>query len=308
MINKKNAPLVPMLRFPEFRTDKPWDEELMSKVYCFKGNNSFSRDKLNYEYGTIKNIHYGDIHSKFSTHFNIAREEVPYINEVDLPEVLKADNFCIEGDVVFADASEDIDDIGKAIEIIGLDGEQVVSGLHTILARQTKASFVIGFGGHLFKSKRVRSQIQKESQGAKVLGLAASRLAKIQLPFPSSKDEQQKIADCLSSLDELIAAQARKVDALKAHKKGLMQRLFPGKAKPNRAFGFQSSIMPRNGQKEKQAHCSPIALQRVKKAFQSTRSRCTTEWSSVIHWRGRSTISKTLQVTRKLSGTISLTT
>ncbi|CAN7560463.1 restriction endonuclease subunit S [Acidovorax sp. LjRoot118] len=238
MINKKNAPLVPMLRFPEFRTDKPWDEELMSKVYCFKGNNSFSRDKLNYEYGTIKNIHYGDIHSKFSTHFNIAREEVPYINEVDLPEVLKADNFCIEGDVVFADASEDIDDIGKAIEIIGLDGEQVVSGLHTILARQTKASFVIGFGGHLFKSKRVRSQIQKESQGAKVLGLAASRLAKIQLPFPSSKDEQQKIADCLSSLDELIAAQARKVDALKAHKKGLMQRLFPreGETQPRLRF------------------------------------------------------------------------
>ena len=39
--------------------------------------------------------------------------------------------------------------------------------------------------------------------------------------------EQQKIADCLSSVDELIAAQARKVDALKTHKKGLMQQLFP---------------------------------------------------------------------------------
>ena len=39
--------------------------------------------------------------------------------------------------------------------------------------------------------------------------------------------EQQKIAECLSSLDELIAAQARKVDALKTHKKGLMQQLFP---------------------------------------------------------------------------------
>ena len=39
--------------------------------------------------------------------------------------------------------------------------------------------------------------------------------------------EQQKIADCLSSVDELIAAQARNVDALKTHKKGLMQQLFP---------------------------------------------------------------------------------
>ncbi len=44
------------------------------------------------------------------------------------------------------------------------------------------------------------------------------------LPSPA---EQKKIADCLNSLDELIAAQGRKVEALKTHKKGLMQQLFP---------------------------------------------------------------------------------
>ena len=50
--------------------------------------------------------------------------------------------------------------------------------------------------------------------------------------------EQQKIADCLTSLDELIAAQARKVDALKTHKKGLMQQLFPreGETQPRLRF------------------------------------------------------------------------
>ena len=42
-----------------------------------------------------------------------------------------------------------------------------------------------------------------------------------------SKAEQQKIADCLSSLDDLIAAQSQKLEALKAHKKELMQQLFP---------------------------------------------------------------------------------
>lgn len=41
--------------------------------------------------------------------------------------------------------------------------------------------------------------------------------------------EQQKIADCLSSIDDLISAQSRKLEALKAHKKGLMQQLFPNK-------------------------------------------------------------------------------
>lgn len=44
---------------------------------------------------------------------------------------------------------------------------------------------------------------------------------------PASLAEQQKIAECLSTLDELMAAENQKLDALKAHKKGLMQRLFP---------------------------------------------------------------------------------
>ena len=57
-----------------------------------------------------------------------------------------------------------------------------------------------------------------------------SAYSKIGVPIPTPP-EQQKIADCLSSLDELIAAQARKVDTLKTHKKGLMQQLFPREAK-----------------------------------------------------------------------------
>jgi type I restriction enzyme S subunit len=51
-------------------------------------------------------------------------------------------------------------------------------------------------------------------------------MSKIQIPVPSIK-EQQKIASCLSSLDELIAAHKDKLDALKDHKKGLLQNLFP---------------------------------------------------------------------------------
>ena len=47
------------------------------------------------------------------------------------------------------------------------------------------------------------------------------------LKLPLSFDEQQRIADCLSSLDELITAQTQKIELLKVHKKGLMQQLFP---------------------------------------------------------------------------------
>ena len=230
--------MVPKLRFPEFLGAEGWESELMGNVYSFKGNNSLSRDKLNHAAGSVKNIHYGDIHTKFSTHFDIRKERVPYINPSESVEAFKAEKFCIEGDIIFADASEDLEDIGKAIEIVKLNGEAVVSGLHTILARQTDANFVLGFGGHLFQSKWVRTQIQKESQGSKVLGLSGGRLAKIKIPFPRAQNEQQKIADCLSSVDELIAAQARKLDALKTHKKGLMQQLFPreGETQPRLRF------------------------------------------------------------------------
>jgi type I restriction enzyme S subunit len=47
------------------------------------------------------------------------------------------------------------------------------------------------------------------------------------IKFPEDKTEQQRIADCLSSLDDLIAAQTQTVEVLKTHKQGLMQHLFP---------------------------------------------------------------------------------
>jgi type I restriction enzyme S subunit len=58
-------------------------------------------------------------------------------------------------------------------------------------------------------------------------GLSIEVLEKVDCTAPASIKEQQKIADCLSSLDDLISAQAQKIDALKTHKKGLMQQLFP---------------------------------------------------------------------------------
>ena len=51
--------------------------------------------------------------------------------------------------------------------------------------------------------------------------------SKIQVPVILDKKEQQKIADCLSEIDKIITEQSNKVEQLKAHKKGLMQGLFP---------------------------------------------------------------------------------
>jgi type I restriction enzyme S subunit len=66
----------------------------------------------------------------------------------------------------------------------------------------------------------------KVSQGGIFSAVNSGAIKGLLVPIPNKK-EQQKIADCLSSLDELITAQTQKIDALKAHKKGLMQKLFP---------------------------------------------------------------------------------
>lgn len=214
---------IPQLRFPEFK-DK-WNEEKMGEMYSFKVTNSFSRDNLNYGEGIVKNIHYGDIHTKFQTLFDITKETVPFINS-DIPiDRISEDNYCKEGDLILADASEDLNDVGKSIEIFNLNNEKLLAGLHTILGRPNLEKLDIGFGGYLFQSNKVRTKIQKEAQGSKVLSISVTRLTNISLDFPS-KAEQKKIVECFNSIDEKIQALKKKHSLLEQYKKGVMQKLF----------------------------------------------------------------------------------
>ena len=191
----------------------------------FKVTNSFSRENLNYEVGTVKNIHYGDIHTKFQTLFDITNETVPYINEELNIEKIAEQNYCEEGDIIFADASEDLLDVGKSIEIVNLNKEKLLSGLHTLLARPEKGIFCLGFNGHLFKSNFVRTQIQKEAQGTKVLSINTGRISKIDLSYPDIK-EQAKITLLLSLIDERIQTQNKIIEELTLLKNTLRYLLF----------------------------------------------------------------------------------
>jgi len=227
MTAHKPTLLVPKLRFPEFQADSTWLAPQLAELYGFKRTNSLSRDKLNYTTGTIRNIHYGDIHTKFKPLFRVAKERVPFVNPDVLTNGFDDDAFCEEGDIVLADASEDLEDVGKAIEIISLDGERVVAGMHTILASRRSRVPTVGFGGQLFQTAAVRAAIKKEAQGAKVYGISANRISTVLVPVPPTAAEQQKIADCLGSLDDMITAEGRKLETLRQHKQGLMQQLFP---------------------------------------------------------------------------------
>ena len=112
----------------------------------------------------------------------------------------------------------------------------ICSPAYVVLRRQGEGSDA--YFRHYLKTERFIQILTKNLEGLRDGKMISyKQFSELRLPTPSSP-EQQKIADCLSSLDELIAAQARKVDALKTHKKGLMQQLFPreGETQPRLRF------------------------------------------------------------------------
>lgn len=213
----------PSVRFPEFTEN--WKETKFKNHFEFKNTNSLSRENLNYESGEVKNIHYGDIHTKFDTHFDINKEELPFINDnVDISRI-DDENYVLNGDLVMADASEDYAEIGKTIEITNTNNEKILAGLHTFLARKTDDTLAKGFFGHLLKTYKVRIELMTIAQGTKVLGLSKGRVEKIDLFIPKPL-EQQKIASSLTTTDNRINLLKEKKEALVAYKKGVMQKLF----------------------------------------------------------------------------------
>lgn len=202
-----------------------WKEMRFGEVFSFLPTNSFSREDLNYLDGEVRNIHYGDIHTKFRPLLNMYDEEVPFINkEISLARIPEA-NYLRTGDLVFADASEDYADVGKCIEIGSTNGQRVLSGLHTLLARPKVNEFANGFGIYLMKSWPVRRQIMREAQGTKVLGISNGRLAKIRLTLPSIA-EQAKIARFISTIGKKIEMANQQLEVTRTFKEGLLQQMF----------------------------------------------------------------------------------
>ena len=209
----------------EGRGFSKWEKNKFSQIYSFIVTNSFSRDNLNYEDGQVKNIHYGDIHTKFNTLFDITKEDVPFINPDISIKRISSDNYCKTSDIVFADASEDLADVGKSIELVNLNNEKILSGLHTILARPDLTKIASGFGGYLMKSIDVRKQIMKVAQGSKVTSISSTRLCDIELNIPCPT-EQIKIANFMSAIDDKINQTQKQIEKVGLWKKGLLQQMF----------------------------------------------------------------------------------
>lgn len=98
---------------------------------------------------------------------------------------------------------------------------------HVCIIRTKKKELDPFFLSQFLISQTGQHQIDSFQAGGNRQGLNFVQIRSFSIPMPPKIEEQQKIAECLISIDELIAAQAQKIDALKAHKNGLMQQLFP---------------------------------------------------------------------------------
>ncbi|MBE6505380.1 MAG: restriction endonuclease subunit S [Methanobrevibacter millerae] len=219
--------LVPKLRFIEYSNE--WSSYTLGDILTFYSTNSFSREKLNYESGSVKNIHYGDIHTKFPSIVSIENnKEVPFINnDLDLSK-FSEDQYLQEGDLIIADASEDYEDIGKAIEVKDINNEKVLAGLHTILARDEKDITVNGFKAYLFSTNNLKTKIKIIANGISVLGISKNNLSKLNVEIPS-KNEQQDIVSFISDIDKKIELLERKHQLYIEFKNYLMQQIFTQK-------------------------------------------------------------------------------
>ena len=114
---------------------------MFGSAFTFIPTNSFSRKDLNYEEGEFLNIHYGDIHTEFNKIFDCEKERVPFVNKEIRISSKMYDRVCNEGDLIFVDAAEDYEGVGKMIEVVNTNNQKILSGSHTLHARPVSKLF-----------------------------------------------------------------------------------------------------------------------------------------------------------------------
>ena len=214
----KDGENFPEIRFPGF--PDAWEQRKLGEVGDFSiKTNSLSREKLSFNSGSIKNVHYGDILVKFDSILCFDNIHIPFIID---DNKITSKMFLKNGDIIFADAAED-HSVGKCVELTNVLGD-IVSGLHTIVYR-SQIDFAQYFLGYYLNSNSYRKQIFPMVQGAKVSSVNKNNLSITNISFPTLP-EQRAIGSFFQELDQLITLQQRELEILKIMKSALLKAMF----------------------------------------------------------------------------------
>ena len=204
--SKSNAP---KLRFPGFTG--PWEQRKLGDDFAFLRNNTLSRADLSDSEGSALDVHYGDLLVRFGSILDLGRETLPHIADDGIAAKLTCDRLR-DGDIVVADTAED-PSAGKCSELRGVGGSTVFSGLHTMPLRPLR-EYAPLYLGHYLNAPVFRKQLAPLMQGIKVISVSRTAMSGAIMSVPSV-EEQDKIAELLTLLDDLIALHQREQTSLK---------------------------------------------------------------------------------------------
>ncbi len=211
---------VPKLRFKEFENSGDWEKKKFSKyIKLYRGSSPRPiKDFLTQSEKGVNWIKIGDTKNANGFIINEVEQKITIEGAEQSRKVSK-------GELILANSMS----YGATYEL-GIDG-YIYDGWFVL--REYEEHYNKDFLLQLLNSDFVQSQYKKMAAGGIVKNISSDIVYDVFLYKPAVTDkhkelkEQKKIADCLSSLDDLITAQTEKIEQLKQHKKGLMQGLFP---------------------------------------------------------------------------------
>lgn len=207
----------PMLRFKaDDGSDFPkWEEKTLGEEGQFYGGLS-GKGKKDFDCGN----------GRFVTYMNVYKNTFASRDAMGRVKVGDAEkqNKVRYGDILFTQSSETVDEVGLS-SVYLYDDEPYLNSFCMGYRFNNLDNVCPEFIGYCMRSNEIRKSIMLMGQGISRINLGAKRLATVKYKIPSLP-EQRKIADCLSAVDAVIAAQQAEVNAWKQRKKGVMQKLF----------------------------------------------------------------------------------
>ena len=219
------------------RFEGRWETKRLGDHLTFLRNGTNPRSELGH-HGTVRYLHYGDIHKSGDVYLNPEVAQMPTLARERARRLDRLD----DGDLVFADASEDLGGVGKSVEIRGIGDRIVVSGLHTVAVRFAKSVLADGFKGYLQFYPPFGEHLRRLAAGTKVYATNRAHVASAEVPLPPLP-EQRAIAAVLSDVDELTGSLEALIAKKRAIKQAAMQELLTGRTRLPR-FGGEWQTRP----------------------------------------------------------------
>lgn len=192
-----------------------WEEKVLDKEGFFYGG-LVGKNKADFEKGG----------SKFITYINVYKNTFAnrdMIGKVNVGDSEKQ-NKVLYGDILFTQSSETVEEVGLS-SVYLYDDEPYLNSFCMGFRFNNLSCVCPKYMGYCMRSENVRKNIMLMGQGISRINLGAKRLKNVSYKFPCLA-EQQKIADCLSALDEVTEKQRSTLATWKELKKGLLQQMF----------------------------------------------------------------------------------